>query len=224
MTSHFEIGPEEYERRREGHMQRRRQELVSETIRAHASPGAVVVELGCGPGALVAALAEEWPALGFLGCDLEERMIEHARRAHVRPNLSFEVIDLQADVPPSPAQVAFSVDLVHHVHDLDAFLGNVRSLLGRHGVWLLIEPNSLHPYVFVKQERMRRRGLDEVHFRQLRFRARLGPAGLSVENRRTAFALPGSVRRAPRPLAMLERVVERVPCFGGSVVYVVRAA
>jgi trans-aconitate methyltransferase len=223
MSSHFEIEPEEYERRREGHMQRRRQKLVSDVLRAHARPEGLAVELGCGPGALVAALADEWPALRFLGVDVEEPMIEHARGAHVRPNLSFDVVDLERAAPRVHAEVAFSVDLVHHVHDLDAFLQNVRRLLQPAGAWLVVEPNSLHPYVFALQERMRRRGLDEDHFRRRRFQARLGAAGLRVESRRTAFALPGSVQQAPRTLATLERAVERVPFLGGSVVYVVRA-
>jgi trans-aconitate methyltransferase len=224
MSSHFELSPEEYERRRAGHMQRRREELVSEVIRAHAPLGGLVVELGCGPGALVAALAEEWPSLEFIGLDLEASMIEHARRVHVRPNLAFEVCDLQVAMPRVPADVLFSVDVVHHIHDLDAFLGNVRSLLAPSGAWFLMEPNSLHPYVYVKQERMRRRGLDEVQFRRRAFVSRLRPAGLAVESKRFALALPGSVTRPPRTLVALERAVERVPILGGSVAYVVRPA
>ena len=203
-------------------MQRRRQELFSSTLRTYARPEALVVELGCGPGSLTASLADEWPELRFLGLDLETRMIEHARLSHVGTNLSFEVSDLQAEAPDVSAQVAFSVDLVHHVHDLGAFLANVRGLLAKDGAWTLIEPNRLHPYVFVSQERMRRRGLDEDHFRPRQFESWLAPAGLAVESKRTAFAVPGWVQRVPRPLAAIEHVVERVPFLGGSVVYEVR--
>jgi trans-aconitate methyltransferase len=223
VSSHFEISPEEYERSREGHMQRRRQELVSATLRAHAVPNSLIVELGCGPGSLIASLADEWPGKRFLGLDLEERMIEHARRVHVRANLSFDVVDLQIEAPPARADVVFSVDLVHHVHDLPAFLGNVRRLLATGGAWVLMEPNMLHPYVLVSQERMRRRGLDEDHFRSRQFESLLSPAGLAVENKRTMFVFPGRVGRVPRPLASIERAVERVPFLGGSVAYVLRA-
>jgi trans-aconitate methyltransferase len=224
VSSHFELPPSEYERRRAGHMQRRRQELVSEALRARAPSGTLAVELGCGPGALIASLADERPDLRFLGLDVDERMIEHAQRAHAAPNLSFAVADLEAEAPAVEAQIVFSVDLVHHVHDLDAFLRNVTGLLTPGGTWVLAEPNVFHPYVFLLQERMRRRGLDEDHFRPWRFETGLRRAGLTVERKRTAFAVPGWVQRVPQPVARVERVAERVPFLGGSVVYVVRAA
>ena len=204
-------------------MQRRREELVANVLR-RAHSGAIAVELGCGPGALVASLAETRPDLGFLGLDVDEAMIEHARRAHVAPNLSFEVADLEAETPPVEAQVLFSVDLIHHVHDHDAFLANVVAILAPGGTWVLAEPNVFHPFVFLLQERMRRRGLDEDHFRPWRFQPALERAGLMVESRRTAFAVPGWVQSVPLPVERVERVVERVPVLGGSVVYVVRAA
>jgi trans-aconitate methyltransferase len=223
VTSHFEVSPAEYERQREGHMQRRRRELVSTTLAANARPGATVVELGCGPGGLTAALAGQWPGLTFLGIDLEESMVEHARRAHAARNLSFRRADLQTEVVDVQAEVAFSVDLVHHVHDLDAFLANVRRMLAPRGVWVVVEPNMLHPYVLVAQERMRRRGLDEDHFRPWRFRRALGSARLVIEHRRTAFLFPGWIDHVARPLERVERILERVPVLGGSVVYTVRA-
>jgi trans-aconitate methyltransferase len=204
-------------------MQRRRQELVEDYLH-RAQPGALVIELGCGPGALVSSVAVARPALRFLGLDVDEAMIDHARRAHVAPNLSFEVADLETEAPHVEAQVLFSVDLVHHVHDQDAFLRNVAGLLAPGGTWVVAEPNIFHPYVFFLQERMRRRGLDEDHFRPWRFRSALRRAGLAVERWRTAFAVPGWVQTVPRPLERVERVAERVPFLGGSVVYVVRAA
>ena len=204
-------------------MQRRREELVANVLR-RAHSGAIAVELGCGPGALVASLAETRPDLGFLGLDVDEAMIEHARRTHVASNLSFEVADLEAETPSVEAPVLFSVDLIHHVHDHDAFLANVVGILAPGGTWVLAEPNVFHPYVFLLQERMRRRGLDEDHFRPWRFESALERAGLVVESRRTAFAVPGWVQSVPLPVQRVERVVERVPVLGGSVVYVVRAA
>jgi len=204
-------------------MQRRRQELVADVFRG-VEPGALVVELGCGPGALVAALAAARPELGFLGLDIDEAMVEHAHRVHAAPNLSFEVADLQAEAPRVEAHVLFSVDLVHHVHDQDAFLHNVAALLAPRGAWVLAEPNIFHPYVFFLQERMRRRGLDEDHFRPWRFGPAVRRAGLVIERRRTAFAVPGWVQSVPRSVARAERAVERLPFVGGSVIYMVRAA
>jgi hypothetical protein len=150
-------------------------------------------------------------------------MIEHARTAHPASNLTFEVADLEREALPLEAQVAFSVDLVHHVHELDAFLANVRAMLAPGATWVGMEPNRLQPYVFLSQERMKRRGLDEDHFRFGTFVRRLAPAGFALSSWRHAFVVPGSVGRVPMPLALLERVLERIPGFGGSLVFVVRA-
>jgi trans-aconitate 2-methyltransferase len=52
-----------------------------------AEPG-FVVDMGCGPGNLTAALAERWPAATVLGIDSSPEMIR-AARVHDAPGLSF---------------------------------------------------------------------------------------------------------------------------------------
>lgn len=222
MSTHYELAPLEYELSREGHMQRRRREIVAGVI-AKQEAADLVIELGCGPGALVASLAEAQPGLAYVGVDVSRAMIEHARTAHSASNVTFEVADLEREALPLQAQVAVSVDLVHHVHELDPFLANVRAMLVPGATWVGIEPNRLQPYVFLSQERMRRRGLDEDHFRFGTFVRRLAQADFALTSWRTAFVFPGSVDRVPGPLALIERVLERLPGSGGSLVFVVRA-
>jgi trans-aconitate methyltransferase len=223
VSSHFELTPEQYERSRLGHMQERRREIVAAVLAAYARPGGTIVELGCGPGALVASLAGSWPETRFVGLDVEPEMIGYAAAAHRAANLRFEVADLARERPDLIAEAAFSVDLVHHVHALEPFLANVRRLLVAGGRWVLMEPNVLHPYVLFTQERMRRKGLDEDHFRPRGFERALPAASLVVEARRTALLFPASVRRVPGALARVERTLERIPVLGGARVYVLRA-
>ena len=103
----------------------------------HAGSG-VIVELGRGPGALLASLASARPDLAFVGVDVSERMIGHGQRTHAAPNAT-----------------------------------------------LRVEPNRFHPYVVFEQERMKRRSLDEDHFRLGTFvEARSG-----LRNRRAAYRL-----------------------------------
>jgi trans-aconitate methyltransferase len=222
VSTHYELAPLEYELSRAGHMQRRRLEIVAGVI-AQQDDVDVVVELGCGPGALLASLAQSQQGLEYVGVDVSPAMIEHARTAHATGNVTFEVADLERGTVPLQAQVAFSVDLVHHVHDLDPFLANVRAMLSPGATWVGIEPNRLQPYIFLAQERMKRRGLDEDHFRFGTFVRRLAPAGFTLRSWRHAFVVPGSVDRVPKPVALLERALERIPGLGGSLVFVVRA-
>lgn len=177
------------------------------------------MDIGCGPGALLSELAARHPEAGFLGLDVEPKMIEHARERHARENVRYELLDLGEERAGVLADFAYSVDLLHHVHDVPRFLRGVRSLLRRGATWLAIEPNAFHPYIFWSQRRMRRAGFDEDHFRPWRFEPRLKEAGFEVSDRRYAFFFPGWIDRVPAAIAWVEPPLERFRLFGGSVVY-----
>lgn len=217
--THFELTPAEYERRRRGHLGRRRQALVREAIAATARPGTLVLEIGSGSGEMLDNLAGDRPDLDFVGLDVDERMIEYARSRHARGNVHFELADLGSVRPALAADFAFSVDVLHHVHDLPSFLDGVRAVLRDGATWLVIEPNVWHPYIFWSQSRMRRAGHDEDHFRPQRFERSLQRSGFDVIDRRYAFLFPGWIEEAPRAVAWLEPPLERVRVLGGSVVY-----
>jgi SAM-dependent methyltransferase len=192
---------------------------VREALGPHVAPGATVLEIGCGPGALVAQLASEYGEAQFVGVDAEPRMISHARMHHARDNLRYELADFVRERPDVVADCAYSVDVLHHVHDLTGFLDGVRHALRARATWLAIEPNVFHPYIFWSQGRMRRAGLDEDHFRPWVVEPKLREAGFAVGDRRYAFLFPGCVQRLPGGLARLESALERFRLVGGSVVY-----
>jgi trans-aconitate methyltransferase len=177
------------------------------------------VEIGCGPGRLLFDLAERHPELDFRGLDVEERMIAHAREHHTRDNTAYEVCDLTVERPRFTSDFAYSIDLLHHVPDPEAFLEGVHSVLRRQAAWVAIEPNLYHPYIYWSQERMRRAGYDEDHFRPSEMEPKLRAAGFDVKARSYAFFFPGWVDRVPPALARVEPVLERFRMLGGSVVY-----
>ncbi len=146
-------------------------------------------------------------------------MIDYARVQHVHENLRYERADFAQTRPSVLADFAYSIDVLHHVHDLTAFLEGVQQSLRAGATWLAIEPNVFHPYVFWSQSRMRRAGLDEDHFRPWVVEPRLRNGGFVVKNRRFAFLFPGFVQRVPRALVPMESALERFRPLGGSVVY-----
>ena len=178
-----------------------------------------MLEIGCGPGALVADLASAHRDAVFVGIDADARMIEHAEKKHAQKNLRFELADFTTTRPTVVADCAYSVDVLHHVHDLRAFLQGLREALRPGAVWVAIEPNVFHPYIFWSQERMRRRGLDEDHFRPWVVQPKLRDAGFAIRDRRYAFLFPGCVQHVPSQLIRLESALERFRLVGGSVVY-----
>jgi SAM-dependent methyltransferase len=178
-----------------------------------------VVEVGCGPGVLLAELAARHPETAFLGLDVDPKMIDHARERHSLPNARYELVDLSSDTPPGPADFAYSVDVLHHVREPDAFLHGMNALLRPGAAWLAIEPNIFHPYMFWSQGRMRRAGFDEDHFRPWVTEPQLRAAGFDVRERRYALFFPGWLERVPGAVAWIEPLVERFRLLGGSVVY-----
>jgi trans-aconitate methyltransferase len=219
VKSHFELEPADYERARQGHLQRRRVTLVAADVASRAHTGDLVVEIGSGPGDVLAALAAERADVRFLGIDTDEAMIAHAESTHASENASFRVLDLVDEPLGETARVIFCIDVLHHVHGLDRLAARIAQMLEPDGLWTSIEPNSRNPYIWFRQERMRRAGLDEDHFRPDVFDRAVASAGLCVVGRTTAFLVPGRVQSVPRVAAWGEGFLERVPFLGGSIVY-----
>jgi SAM-dependent methyltransferase len=192
---------------------------VREALGSIQVPGATILEVGCGPGAALAQLASEHPDAEFVGVDLDPRMIDYAATHHVRENLRYELADFLETRPTVSADFAYSVDVLHHVHDLNGFLNGLHRTLRSGATWVAIEPNVFHPYIFWSQGRMRRAGLDEDHFRPWAVEPKLRACGFAVRDRRYAFLFPGRIRRVPGTLARLESALERFRPLGGSVVY-----
>lgn len=80
----------------------------------HASPR-VVVDLGCGEGALTASLARRWPAARVRGVDSSPEMLA-AAAVHARPDrLTFEQGDVREWRPGEPVDVLLSNAVLHWV-------------------------------------------------------------------------------------------------------------
>lgn len=223
ICTHFNISAAEYEEKRQGAVEERRRLLVRHAIEELQPGSECVLELGCGPGRFLAELAGDYPDIEFTGIDISQPMIEHASRRHRLPNLSYEVCDITADDESKTADFVFSIDVLHHIHGLDEFFRAVHRLLAPGGTWLVVEPNVYHPYIYYSQERMRRAGFDEDHFRPWIAEPFLRQAGFEVVTRGYASVFPGSIRHLPPLLSRLEQFCENHRFLGGSVVYKLRS-
>lgn len=218
IQTHFNLSAAEYDALRQGAVAQRRADLLRQTLQSLQPPPKRAVELGCGAGSALAKLAAEMPEIEFTGIDVDAGMIEYARANFQRANLRYDLLDIQAGAAP-PADFIFSVDVIHHVHDLPGFFRSVRRMLPEGGNWLVVEPNLYHPYIYYTQERMRRAGFDEDHFRPWIAERTWPAAGFGVAWRGYMSIFPGCVRRVPPLLGRLERMFENWRFLGGSVVY-----
>ena len=143
--SHFELSPADYEARRQGHLHDRRIALVSGDVAARARPGDVVLELGCGPGDVLAAVAAACPEVRFLGLDVDARMVVHAQSRHAAPNVEFRLQDLAEEAADVRPRVVFAIDVLHHVHRLDALVAHVAEALLPDGTWTVDRAEQPQP-------------------------------------------------------------------------------
>lgn len=67
-----------------------------------------VVDLGCGPGSLTAALGRRWPTATVEGIDSSPQMIAEASAIADPPRLTFRLADLNDWVPQGPVDVIVS--------------------------------------------------------------------------------------------------------------------
>lgn len=112
---------------------------LAEELAGRLHPGMIAADLGCGPGELVARLAET--ARQVIGVDGSPRMLElAAARLADRPNVSLRLGELEhLPLREGEAQAVTLSLVLHHVNDPQAALAEARRVLAPGGVLLVAE-------------------------------------------------------------------------------------
>jgi ubiquinone/menaquinone biosynthesis C-methylase UbiE len=157
-----------------------------------------VLDIGCGTGALLRAMAQEFPGAEFAGVDAAGGMVRTARQAGIPAALA----QAGAAALPFGGQV---FDLVtstvsfHHWEDQRAGLAEVGRVLAPGGVFVLADLHAVS-YLRVVYTLGRRRG--RMHTKR-ELTGMLGKAGLRVSNWAPIFdldvLLPLRARRSRPP-------------------------
>ena len=100
--------------------------------------GAAVVEIGCGTGNYVLALAEAFPAYTYHGFDLSDGMLRVARARSARVAWTEGDADVRFPYPDGGCEMAFAVDVVHHITALDVFFREAARILTPGGVLVVV--------------------------------------------------------------------------------------
>lgn len=98
-----------------------------------------VVDLGCGPGELTAALARRWPGAEVIGIDSSPEMVERAQHLEEAPaNLSFTAGDVRQWHPTEGTDIVVSNALLQWVPEHAELLAKWAAALGQ-GAWLAFQ-------------------------------------------------------------------------------------
>lgn len=97
--------PEQYER----FSNHRGRPFADLTSRVGASAPEIVVDLGCGPGALTLSLARRWPHARIIGVDSSAEMLDQARRNDGPERVEWVCADVESW---DPVQVGAPIDVI----------------------------------------------------------------------------------------------------------------
>lgn len=209
---HDQTDPATYDARRSGHFEKRRVAAVSDLIAA--SGAARVIELGGGTGRISYLVGLEHPDVEFRVVEIDDRMIAYgAERYRVRRLARATAIPVGFD-----ADLLFSIDVIHHLHDRAKIFTEMHAAAHSGAKWLIIEPNISHPYMWWSQESMRRKGLDEDHFRPRVSEPEFERAGWRIDTKTYMHLWPAAFEPSERT-KRVERQLEMARWLGGSVVY-----
>jgi SAM-dependent methyltransferase len=102
--------------------------------------GAKVADVGCGHGASTILMAKAFPKSEFVGVDLHEESLSHAREhANGLPNVRFESGRAQ-DFAGAGFDLAAMFDSLHDMGDPVGALAHARKVLKPDGTLMLVEP------------------------------------------------------------------------------------
>jgi 2-polyprenyl-3-methyl-5-hydroxy-6-metoxy-1,4-benzoquinol methylase len=118
--------------------------------------GAKVLDVGCGSGRAVCALARAYPASTFVGYDLADEAIAAANalaREHSLANATFKAKDITHLDEPDTYDLVTAFDIVHDQKDPVSVLANIHVVLKPGGTFLMqdiagsshLEKNIDHP-------------------------------------------------------------------------------
>jgi trans-aconitate 2-methyltransferase len=106
--------------------------------RVDADDPAYVVDLGCGPGNLTAALARRWPHAEVHGVDSSAEMVDRAAESQTLDRLRFERADLREWEPRQRVDVLVANAVLQWVPGHLALLPRLVGLLATEG-WLALQ-------------------------------------------------------------------------------------
>ncbi|MEM7058121.1 MAG: class I SAM-dependent methyltransferase [Pseudomonadota bacterium] len=119
-----------------------RNQNYADQILAWAGPGPFgrVLEVGCGSGQTLQALAQAWPETGFMGLEAAIQLAKPSENSRIAFQHGFA-----EDLPPpaTPFDLIFSINVIEHSADPAAFLSALAAQLAPGGQILLICPTAV---------------------------------------------------------------------------------
>jgi SAM-dependent methyltransferase len=184
-------------------------EEIERIVRFHVPPESSVLEIGCGTGDLLAALA---PSRG-VGCDISPKAVEIARSKH--PTMTFDVCDAEALPVSEPFDYVILSDVIGYLDDVQRVFERMNHACGPRTRVILTYFNYLwEPVLILGEKTGRKRPQPDQNWLALDdLQNLLSLAGFQTISKGYKVLLPvGS-----RPVILCNRVLANLPVIRNCV-------
>ncbi len=149
----------------------------------HIAPGACVLDVGCGIGAVAHAIASERKGR-VIGIDLDAANIAFANKRFHHPNLEFRVMDATRDSVEGHVDVVVLSSLLEHIEDRIGLLKSLLSKVQPQIILLRVPLLERHYFTAIKQDLGMYAYTDPTHIIEYTvagFRQEMDASGLMIE-------------------------------------------
>jgi len=147
------------------------------------APGACVLDVGCGIGAVAHAIAAATTGR-VIGVDLEPESVAFAQAHYQLPNLEFRVMDATRDSVNTPVDVVVLSSLLEHIEDRVGLLKDLQSTIQPQLILLRVPMLERHYFTPIKQKLGLFAYTDPTHYTEYtvqEFTAEMDAAGLYID-------------------------------------------
>jgi SAM-dependent methyltransferase len=124
-------------------MEQSRQKAYADWIAAHvAHAPRRIIDVGCGNGSLLTALAAVWPTAELFGCDPSGEAVRHVPGGIHAWQGTANSIDRAVD-----ADLVISVNVIEHTRDPVRFVRDLQRAASEDAIFVLVCPNGAKPDV-----------------------------------------------------------------------------
>lgn len=218
MKKYNERTVSKYDFIRSGHLLERRFEIVKNLLEKFREPKTrpleIIGEIGSGPGRLSYLLANYFKNSQIETYDANEKFIDYAKKNFSKENLNYQILDIEKTKLPKEVDFLVTIDILHHLNNLDLAIKNITDSIKKNGGWVVVEHNIYNPYIFLFQLLAKNEGLFSQSYAE-----KLFLKYFQILEKKYALLIHSFIKNPPNLLKYFEKKLENNKILGGSVIY-----
>ncbi len=216
MREYNDKNANKYDYYRSGHIQNRKFNQIYKSIEKIKQTKTItkIGEIGCGTGKISHLLSKKYTNIQIFSYEKNINFVNYAKNNYQAKNLFFNYIDINETETKEKFDIIITVEMLHHVNDINMVIKNINKSLLPGGWWLAIEPNIYNLYICMFQFIAN----NEKNFSQCKFK-KITKKFFQIINKEYICLIPSYIKNPNNSFIKLEKKIESFSLIGGSVFY-----